>query len=197
MYLYGASGHAKVIMDILKATGVPIDGLIEDNPELTELLGYPIIHETDSYEPVIVSVGSNMLRKQIVEKLHVAFGTAVHPMAILSEWATIGAGTVVMQGAIVQSCAIIGKHCIINTGASIDHDCRLDDYVHISPHATLCGKVTIGEGTQICSGAVVIPGVHVGKWSVIGAGAVVIRDVPDFVVAVGNPSRIIKENIIS
>lgn len=196
MYLYGASGHAKVIMDILRATGVRVEGLIEDNPQLTELLGYPVCHYDENLGPVIVSIGNNLLRRQIVEKLHVDFGTAIHPSAVVSPFAIVGEGTVVMQGAIIQSCAQIGKHCIINTGASVDHDCRVGNYAHISPHATLCGNVMVGEGTQICSGAVIIPGVQVGNWTVVGAGAVVIRDLPDHVVAVGNPCRIIKTNLI-
>ena len=80
----------------------------------------------------------------------------------------------------------------MNTGASIDHECILGDYVHVSPHATLCGDVQVGEGSWIGAGAVVIPGVRIGKWCVIGAGSVVLHDVPDGVVAVGNPCKIVK-----
>ena len=41
MFLYGASGHAKVIIDILEACGMTVEGLIDDNREKTELSGYP------------------------------------------------------------------------------------------------------------------------------------------------------------
>ena len=98
-----------------------------------------------------------------------------------------------MQGAIIQSCSEIGRHCIINTGASVGHDCKIHDFVHISPHATLCGNVTVGEGTWVGAGTVVIPGVKIGKWSIIGAGSVVIKDIPDQVLAVGNPCKVIKQ----
>ena len=101
-------------------------------------------------------------------------------------------GTVVMQGAVVQSCARIGNHCIINTAASVDHDCVIEDYVHISPNATLCGGVTVGEGSQVGAGAVVIPGIKIGRWSLVAAGAVVMKDVPDNVLVLGNPARVIK-----
>ena len=46
MYLYGASGHAKVIIDILEASGEKIDGLVDDNPEVVQLQGYPVSHES-------------------------------------------------------------------------------------------------------------------------------------------------------
>ena len=193
MYLYGASGHAKVIVDILQSNGKQITGMIDGNPAINELVGYPVYHELENPTPVIVSIGDNRIRRKVVEKLQDAeFETAVHTSAIVSPQSEIGEGTVVMQGAIIQSGVVAGKHCIINTGASVDHDCVLGDYVHISPHATLCGNATVGEGTWIGAGAVVIPGIKIGKWSVVGAGSVVIEDIPDNVVVVGNPARIIK-----
>lgn len=193
MYLYGASGHAKVIMDILKANGINIDGLVDDNPALNELLGYPVYHQQYDLSPMIVSIGNNAIRKKIVENLSVEFGQAIHPTAVVSSTAIIEEGTVVMQGAIIQACSRIGKHCIINTGASVDHECVIEDYVHISPHATLCGNVHVGEGSWVAAGTIVLPGVKIGKWSVIGAGSVVAKDVPDGVLAVGNRCKVIKK----
>ena len=192
MYLYGASGHAKVIMDILEANQIKIEGLIDDNPEVNELLGYPVFHQCNDLSPLIISIGNNQIRKKIAEKLDVEFGTAIHPSAIVSPKATVDVGSVVMQGAIIQSCAQIGKHCIINTGASVDHECIIGDYVHISPHATLCGNVHVGEGSWVAAGSVVLPGVKIGKWSVIGAGSVVAKDIPDRVLAVGNRCKVLK-----
>ncbi|WP_455585747.1 PglD-related sugar-binding protein, partial [Bacteroides sp.] len=146
MYLYGASGHAKVIIDILKAARTEISGLVDDDPDIHELLGYPVFHDKTDVSPVIVSIGINAIRKKVVERLTGMFGKAVHPLAVVSETVTVGEGTVVMQGAIIQSDTKIGKHCIINTGASVDHECVVEDFVHISPHATLCGNVMVGEG---------------------------------------------------
>ena len=78
MYLYGASGHAKVIMDILEANQIRIDGLIDDNPEINELLGYPVFHQCNDLSPLIISIGNNQIRRRIAEKLDVEFGTAIH-----------------------------------------------------------------------------------------------------------------------
>ncbi|MDY6207029.1 MAG: acetyltransferase [Prevotella sp.] len=193
MNLYGASGHAKVIIDILKAAGIGVGKLIDDNFLVKELNGIPVSHDVEENEPVIISIGNNSVRKKIATQYnHLEFGKAVHPSAIISPSVAIGEGTVVMQGAILQADSQIGKHCIINTGASVDHECIIEDYTHISPHATVCGNSHIGEGTWIGAGATVIQSVNIGKWSVIGAGSVVIEDIPDGVIAVGNPCRIIK-----
>ena len=192
MYLYGASGHAKVIIDILKANHIEIEGLVDDNPNINELLGYPVFHGREDISPLIISIGDNKIRQMIAHKLNVEFGTAIHPSAMISPYAIVREGSVIMQGAVVQSCACIGKHCIVNTGVSVDHECVIGDYVHISPHSTLCGNVHVGEGCWIGACTTVLPGVKVGKWSVIGAGSVVAKDIPDGVLAVGNRCKTIK-----
>lgn len=192
MYLYGASGHAKVIIDILSSQGIRVDGLVDDNPNINQLLSFSVYHGVYDLSPIIVSIGINNIRKKVVGKLHCEFGKAIHSTAIVSPYASVGEGTVIMQNAVLNSCTNIGKHCIVNTSASIDHECTLGDYVHISPNVALCGNVYVGEGTQIGVGSCVIPGVHIGKWSMIGAGSVVINDIPDFVVAYGNPAKVIK-----
>ena len=190
MVLYGASGHGKVIIDILEAKNIPIDFVVDDNPRFIELLGYEVRRNTGVYNEAIISIGSCQIRKNVVSRIKVGkYLTAVHPTAIISSRTTIGEGTVVMQGAIIQTCTKIGKHCIINTGASVDHDCKLSDFVHIAPHATVAGNVEIGEGTWVGAGSVVKQGVRIGSWCMIGAGAVVIRDVPDGVTVVGVPAK--------
>lgn len=192
MYLYGASGHAKVIIDILRANNETIEALFDDNEAITRLLDYPVLRSSQARGPLIVSIGNNKIRAGIVASLSVSFGKAIHPSAVVSDYARVGEGSVVMQGAVIQSCARIGRHCIINTGASVDHECVIDDFVHISPHSALCGNVCVGEGTWIGAGSVVIPGVKIGKWCVIGAGAVVTKDIPDRVLVVDNRCKIIK-----
>lgn len=193
MILYGASGHAKVIIDILETNGQKIDFIVDDNPALTELLGYEVRRNTGEYDEAIISIGSCEIRKKVVESLKVGkYATSVHPSAVVSPRATIDEGTVVMQGAILQSCAKIGKHCIVNTGASVDHDCEIGDFVHVAPHATVLGGVKVGEGSWIGAGAVVKQYITVGKNCMIGAGAVVLHDVPDGATVVGVPGKEIK-----
>lgn len=193
MYLYGASGHAKVIIDILEAMGKKITALVDDNVAVETLQGYPVVHSAKGLSPFIISIGNNATRKKIAQSLLCSFETAIHPSAVVSKRATIGCGSVVMQGAIIQPDAVVGSHSIVNTGASIDHECFVGDYVHISPHATLCGNVSVGEGTWIGAGTTVIPGIKIGRWCVIGAGSVVSHDIPDGYLAVGNRCKLIKQ----
>ena len=187
--LFGASGHAKVIIDIVKAQGDDIGRLYDDAPHCSEIHGYPVDKASDSDGRPYDNKYRLKPRaeKMIAERYRLEYARAIHPQAIVSPSAHIGVGTVVMQNALVQADTSIGCHCIINSGASVDHECRIGDFVHISPHATLCGNVHVGEGTWIGAGATVIPGITIGKWCTIGAGAVVINDIPDGVTAYGNP----------
>lgn len=194
MYLFGASGHGKVIKEILEAEGVEVKAFADDNKAVHECAGIPVLHEAESLSPVIVSIGANRIRKMIVERMKssdesVKFGIAVHPTAVVSPSAKIGEGTVVMAGAVINADAVIGRHCIINTCASVDHDCVIGDYCHIAPHAAVCGLVQMGEGSMMGVGSSVIPCVKIGSWATIGAGAAVVRDIPDGVTAVGVPAK--------
>ena len=197
MYLYGASGHAKVIIEILENSGIPVNGLIDDNEKITNLLGYKCntfnsnIIKGDSL--IVISIGNNAIRKNIADKLKNAkIGTIIDNSAVVSRRAEIGIGTVIMPGAIINSSTIIGNHSIINTNASIDHECIIGDFVHISPGVSLAGNVSIGEGSHIGTGANIIPNIKIGKWCIVSAGAVIIKDIPDYSVVVGNPGRIIR-----
>ncbi len=53
--------------------------------------------------------------------------------------------------------------------------------------------VHIGENTWIGAGVIIVPGITIGKNVIIGAGSVVTKDIPDNVIAVGNPCRVLRE----
>ncbi|SMG11026.1 sugar O-acyltransferase, sialic acid O-acetyltransferase NeuD family [Marivirga sericea] len=197
MLLFGASGHAKVIIDILLSKGVQVKGFYDEDEAKRELWGIPVMGKTkdfkDSIEECIVSIGENATRKKVVSDLGDAeFGFAIHKKSNIGSHVEIGEGTVVMAGTVINADAKIGNHVIINTCASVDHDCKVGDFAHIAPNASLCGGVEIGEGTLIGAGSTVIPLIKIGKWCTIGAGAVVVEDIPDNSIVVGNPARVIK-----
>lgn len=199
--LYGASGHGKVIIDILNSSGVKIKSVLDDNPKSESILGVPVIKTIDfdmsSLGKTIISIGNNKVRKKLSKSLVVDFAIAIHPSAVISSNTRIGEGTVVMARVAINPDVTIGKHCIINTNATVEHDALIADFVHICPGVSLAGNVTIGEGTQVGIGAAVIQGISIGKWVTIGAGAVIVNNIPDYAVVVGNPGKIIKYNSIN
>ena len=195
MLVYGAGGHAKVIISILKATAQNVEAIFDDDTSRFSVLNVPVAgnYNPDLFpnEKLIIAIGHNLIRRRLLQKITHEFGTLVHPSAVIEDSATIGAGTCVMQNAVIQADSVIGKHVIINTSSSIDHDCRIGDFVHISPGVVLGGNVTIGENTLIGIGSIIVPGLSVGKNCLVSAGSVVTINIPDGAIVRGNPARII------
>lgn len=199
MYLFGASGHGKVIIDIVKSSmnDVEIEAVYDDNPKEDTIMDLPVLIAdfnvlNDINSMWLVSIGNNEFRKKVSEKIKGKFLKAIHHKAVIGMNSEIGEGTVVMANAVINANANIGKHCVINSGAIVEHDCIINDFSHISPNSALAGGVIVGEGTHIGIGACVIQGIKIGEWCTIGAGAVIINDIPDGATVVGNPGRIIK-----
>lgn len=194
IFLYGASGHGKVVAEIAENLGFETIIFLDDDESLDMIWDYPVLHEIpESIPHLCLTLGNNHTRKKLAQKFSQEdFETLISPSSNISKRIKIGAGTVVMSGVSINADVQIGRHCILNTNASVDHDCVLEDYVHVSPNASLAGNVSVGEGTHIGIGASIIQGVKIGKWAMIGAGAVILSDVPDFAVVVGNPGKIIK-----
>ncbi len=195
MYLFGASGHGKVIAEIVEKNNLKMEGFIDGDLDKSTLLGYTVFHQCpDKLAEVVIAIGSNEIRRKVVSEMtSFTYPKLIHPSANVSDRSVLGSGTVVMAGATINVDVNIGQHCIVNTNASIDHDCIIEDFVHLSPNVALAGNVIVGEGTHIGIGACVIQGVTIGKRVKIGAGAVIIRDIPDGCTVVGNPGRIIKK----
>lgn len=193
--IVGAGGHAKVIIGILRALGVPIFGAFDDEEARCghEVLGVPIRACLSAVPGVgrlaVLAVGDNAARKELAEQLSLQWRACVHPRAWVDPSTIMGEGTVVCAGAMIQPDVRIGAHAIVNTGATVDHDCVLADYVHLSPGVHLAGGVSVEEGAFLGTGARVIPRVRIGAWAVVGAGATVVKDLPPMGVYVGTPAR--------
>lgn len=200
--IYGASGHAKVIADILLKQNQPPIAFLDDNPSLwgTTLMGFPIwggahylIHSIPPQEyHIIIGIGANHSRKKIHQLCHshgFQFATAIHPSCQLGYGVTINQGTVIMANCAINVATSIGQHCIINTGVTIDHDCSIQDFVHISPGAHLGGSVLVKHSSWIGLGSSIINNITIGELSTIGAGTVVIRDVKPNTTMIGNPAK--------
>lgn len=201
--IFGASGHGKVVHEILRHDkNIEVVGFLDDN-QGNEFNGLPILGGTkdlnalkENIEGIIIAIGNNKIRKQkyeIAKKTGFKMITAVHPSAYVADDSTIGEGSVICAGAIICTKAAVGTNCIINTGATIDHENKIGNHAHISPGAHLGGNVKVGEMSWVGIGSTVIHGISIGRQSMIGGGAAVIKDIPDNMLAVGVPATIKKK----
>ncbi|WP_353722846.1 acetyltransferase [Dyadobacter sp. 676] len=195
MLIYGAGGHARVILSILRTIGKQVSGIFDDNwQNIPVLASHPVRKYQptfDSEEQLIVAIGDNQVRRRVASGVIHSFGQIVHPAAIVDSSVSIGPGVVIIHNAVIQAGCCIGDHVVVNTGAIVDHECILEDFVHVGPAAVLCGGVRVGECTLVGAGSVVVPGVRIGRECLIGAGSVVVHDVPDHTRIAGNPGKII------
>jgi acetyltransferase EpsM len=194
-----------------------VDDLVEDTPGL-EVVGFvenldkarcvrPIngkpVHWVDELAHVdrrthlLCALGTTK-RAQFVDdvaRFRLPFARLLHPSARISRRSTLGEGSIASTGVIVAAGVAVGRHVIMNRGVLIGHDTTIEDFVTISPGANIAGRCLIGSQSYIAQGAIITDGRKIGCKSVVGAGAVVTRDVPDRVMVIGVPARVVKENI--
>jgi UDP-perosamine 4-acetyltransferase len=200
----GAGGHAKVVIEILRANGETVDYCVSGTHGAETCVGVSVL-EGDEHLPTLrqkgycrafVAIGSNAIRQRVadvVRRVGFQLINAISPHAIISPSVRLGVGIAIMAGAIINAASVIADLVIVNTGATIDHDCRIGRGVHIAPQCTLAGNVIVGEGAFLGTGATAIPRMQIGRRATVGAGAVVIRNIPDGAVAVGVPARVVKQ----
>lgn len=202
----GAGGHARVVIETLQAMGgYEWIGLLDPQPELwgSNVLGVPVLAD-DRLLPTlrrqgirhacigVGSVGSTAARQRLYQTLQTYEFEPLqllHPRAVVSPSAMLGAGVQILPAAVVHTAVTLGCNVLVNTGALVEHDCVIGDHVHIATGARLASTVHVGAGAHIGVGAVVRQCLHIGRNAVVGAGAVVVKDVPDGVTVVGVPAR--------
>jgi sugar O-acyltransferase (sialic acid O-acetyltransferase NeuD family) len=208
LILWGGTGQARVLGEFLPAAGWRIVAVFDNDPAVPAVFpSIPMLHGTDAFRnwmagrhsppAALVAVGGDRGEDRL--SLHGMLAEAgcplpavAHPTAHVASCVPVGDGSQILGMAFVGTGSRIGRSVILNTGARVDHDCDIADGVHLGPGVTLCGTVTVGRSSFVAAGAVVLPRIRIGRGSVVGAGSVVTRDLPDNVVAYGNPARIIR-----
>ncbi|MCG9967990.1 acetyltransferase [Pelotomaculum terephthalicicum JT] len=205
----GAGGHATVVLEIIKKTGVyeivGYTGPVRRQPATNWDLKYL---GDDSVLPFlrrqgvklaalgVGAVGDNRLRCKLYEQVRAygfSFPPLIHPDAAIAGDTGLADGVLVARSVVINPGVEIGSNTIVNSGAIVEHDCSLSEHVHVSPGAVLCGGVKVGRLAHVGANAVVIQGLTIGEGALVGAGSVVLHDVEPLTVVAGNPARVIKK----
>lgn len=196
LFIYGASGHGKVVWELAKLNGYEIVGFIDDaSPKY--ILAYNSISFENFLEnfrdcSVALGIGDNLIREKIFKRLlehDIKISTLIHPSATVSSFAKIGDGCVVMAGSVINPDSTIEKGVIVNSASVIDHDCRIGSFSHIAPNTSIAGTVSIGKRTFIGIGSSIIQNISIGADVIVGAGSVVVKDLHESRVYKGNPAK--------
>ncbi|MBC7407441.1 MAG: acetyltransferase [Arcicella sp.] len=169
-----------------------------ENP-LFEISLIPTVENSDCISKSFLGVYKPQSKLTVFkhfESINSDFINIINKTASISSTVKLGVGINVNSLVSVAAFTQIGNFVSINRNASIGHHSKINDFVTINPGANIAGFVKIGRNTLIGMGVNIIDGISVGENSIIGAGSLVTKNIPDGVVAYGNPCKIIRKNEI-
>ena len=146
---------------------------------------------------ITIAVGEPILRKSMKERAkqkNMQLASVISRHAFISPSAKLGVGVIIAPFVSVQAEANIDENVAVNTQAIIGHHVLLRSDTVISSQVNLGGGALIEQQSYVGMGAVILEKVSIGRETIIGAGSVVYKDIPDDVIALGNPARVARKN---
>lgn len=200
VYVVGAGGHFRSLMNLLDHNSYIIVGVFdetyeEEKPE--KINGIPLIGDlTDIQESMVLvlAYGVNDKRK----KLYLKYGNQVlkenliHPTALVEKYTRLDYSNQIFADVYINSNVTIGENNIINSKVLLEHEVVIGSHTHISIGSVIGGRSVIGDNCFIGAGAVIIDKVSICDDVTIGANSAVIRNITQAGVYVGNPAKKIK-----
>lgn len=207
MLVVGAKGFAKEVLEIIFQNNIEDIALFDDiNPDIAGKLygNFPVFkNETEvqsffkSTDPrFTIGIGNPHLRKKMYNKFTNLGGILTSTISINTVIGSFGVhiddGCNILPGVKISNEVHIGKGVIVYYNCVITHDVAIGDFVELSPGVILLGGCKIGSMSHLGAGAIIFPNVIIGENVRVGAGAVVRENLPDNVVAVGVPAKIVR-----
>jgi len=184
-----AGGHGQDIAAIVKNSGQPFAGYLDDHIDGPDILG-PCL-DLELYDNYLIGHNDSRIREQMDRAEGAAI--AIHASAAVHLTLQALPGVVIGAHTTIGPKTRLGRHSHVNGNVFITR-AQIGDFVTIGPGATICGDVTIGAGSQIGAGAVISNLATLGPRVTIGAGTVVLprQQLPPNSTWVGTPARRIK-----
>jgi len=203
--IYGSGGLGREVLDLARKIGE-----WEKIVFINDFKQEPIINSTEVFTfdefkanfatdvaKIVIALGEPKYRQMLREK-SLANGyslqSLIHPTAFVGAETQVGDGAVIQFGCFVSCNAIIGTNVLIQPNSNVGHDSIIGSDVVISSYVGISGSCTIGERAYIGVSVPVKEKISIGADSIVGMGSVVLRDIPENVIALGNPARAMKNN---
>jgi len=210
LMLYGSGGTGKEVLYVANKINevsqkwdeiLFIDDTIP-NGEKYGIKHYTFDYVKENFSPteyeVCIAVGEPYLREILWNKVEMAgynFASLIHPSVILRDRVKIGRGVVIKENALVSCDAVIEDNVCITTMSCLGHDVTIGKNSFLAAEVTMAGGSSVGMNSFLGMHASVREQTKVGNCTIIGQGACVMNDIPDGVIAMGNPARVFKKNI--
>jgi sugar O-acyltransferase (sialic acid O-acetyltransferase NeuD family) len=194
LLLYGAGGHGKTLIDLVRTQGVYTwGGIVDENlPAGSRIMDLPVYGGADLLSEIyragfrqaangVGGIGNVIARLRVFEELSKAgfsFPFLIHPTAWIEPSAKIAAGVQILPLTYVGTDSTIGFGSLLNANVTVSHDCHIGECVNLSPAATLAGGVKIHDHAQVGMGVTINMNITIGSEARIGNGATIKADVP-------------------
>ena len=202
--IYGAGGLGREVLELatqIKQWKEII--FIDDHREVDTLRGNIEVLTFDemkgkySVENIVltIAVGEPSTRELVCHKVRQAgyqLATLVHPGVHISKTTILDDGVIIGANTIVSCDVHIGCNTFIQNSVSIGHDTIIGQHSVVSAFDAIAGACAIGDRTYIGMSVPVKEKISIGSDTIVGMGSVVVRDIPDNVIAMGNPARPMK-----
>src|SRR3990167_8869259 len=150
---------------------------------------------------------------EISEDAQIGDGTKIWHHAQIREGAKLGQNCIVGKNVYIDFDVSIGNNVKIQNNACLYHGLEVEDGVFIGPGVIFTNdkiprainpngdlkqeqdwnssKIKVRYGASIGAGAIILPNVTIGKFAMIGSGSVITKDVPAYVLTIGNPGKLV------
>jgi sugar O-acyltransferase (sialic acid O-acetyltransferase NeuD family) len=206
--IYGAGSYGREILEIVNSLihtrktwcqvifvddSVPAGTLVNLIPtyafhDVTSLFGKTI--------EFCIANGEPWARRKLRNKLETngyRLAQVSDQSAIISQFSTLSPGVTISEQVVISPNSSISRNVSINKQAIIGHDVEIGEDVAISSQVNIGGGSTIGPRTFVGMGSKIREKTKIGSDCVIGMGSIVMSDVPDGVLVIGNPARVIRK----
>jgi len=210
LYIYCAGGFGKEVKDIAQRqleAGKFWKQLVfvDDVLSVDQIYGCSVTtlahlvnRDLVSAGEFVIANGEPAVRERIhrkLEELDARLAQVVDDSTLVSPTSSIEPGVIVAPLCSISSHAQLMRNSSINTLSIIGHDVSIGRHSVISSMVNMGGACTVGECSYVGMGALVKEGVNIGSNTIIGMGSVVYDDIPDGVIALGNPARVARGNV--
>jgi sugar O-acyltransferase (sialic acid O-acetyltransferase NeuD family) len=184
LLIVGAGGHGRSVAEaVLMAGQFNLVGFLDDGAFARGevVWGLPVLGTAAAFQNyvnqathAIVAIGNNVLRQKLFAQLQAAgfeLANVIHPKAMVSSCAQLGAGVAVMAGAIVGTEATLGQGAIVNCGAVVDYHAQVHEFGHLGVNACMAGGSVLGRLAWMQAGSAIGYCVQIAAGTLLNPGA--------------------------
>jgi sugar O-acyltransferase (sialic acid O-acetyltransferase NeuD family) len=209
LYIYCAGGFGKEVMDVARRRNNAThqwrdikfvdDALAVDVKYGAQVMSFDQVIANDGLDQAefLIAAGEPVVRRKIREKLEKAnakLGRLIDVSTVVADTAQVSDGIIITPLCSISSDAVLARNSCVNTMSIIGHDVLIGENSVISSMVNMGGACIVGENSYIGMGALIKEGIKIGSNSIVGMGSVVYNDIPDGVIALGNPARVMRNN---